>query len=356
MMSKIISIGTATPAFKHEQKNILEFMLKTLSSDEKTRKTLPILYHRSGIESRYSVLPDFSLSYESTHFFDEEQKNPLIDKRMALFNHNALDLSLRAIEDCYQSLDYQDITHLITVSCTGLSAPGLDIQLMQKLNLRPNIVRTSVNFMGCYAALHALKLADAFCQSSSTVRVLVVCTELCTIHFQESNDTDAVLSSTLFADGSAACIVSNEKEAKGIEIKSFHSKVALQGKTDMAWEVSNTGFLMKLTNHIPQLIKAEIKHLLEEALAILSLSIHDIHHWAVHPGGKNILEAINHALLLDDKALQHSYKILKNFGNMSSPTVLFVMKEIMQEIKPQQNVFMVAFGPGITMESLVLSS
>lgn len=357
-MPKITAIGTATPTYRHRQEDIMQFMLDANNPNEKNRKLLPILYRRSGIETRYSVFPDFSLARGQWDFFGNNCTVPSLEKRMNLYNHEAVNLSANAISDCLQDTDIQSITHLITVTCTGISAPGLDILLMKKLNLSPNIVRTSVNFMGCYAALHALKIADAFCRADASAKVMIVCTELCTLHFQKSNDADAILSSTLFADGSAACLVTSEKEVEGLEIKQFYSKVALGGQEDMAWQLSSNGFLMTLSNHVPKLIKEEIKNLLESSLAKLNLSIDKITDWAIHPGGKNILEAVEQSLDLKHEDLAKSYDVLKNYGNMSSPTILFVLKEIMQSNasdNPQKgSIFTVAFGPGITMESVIL--
>lgn len=356
-MSKIIAIGTANPVHRHQQNDIMRFMLDANNPDEKNRKLLPILYHRSGIATRYSVFSDFSLARGQWAFFGDNCTMPSLEKRMAFYNQEAVKLSVSAIEDCFNAVknttNIHEITHLITVTCTGLSAPGLDIQLVQTLNLSPNIVRTSVNFMGCYAALHALKIADAFCRADASAKVLIVCTELCTLHFQKSNDVDAILSSTLFADGSAACLISGDNEAKGLEIKQFYSQIALSGQEDMAWQLSSTGFLMTLSSHVPKLIKQEIKNLLENSLQKLGLNAENITDWAIHPGGKNILEAVETSLELEADALNESYEVLRNYGNMSSPTILFVLKKMMESTKTG-NIFAVAFGPGITMESVIL--
>lgn len=353
-MPKIIAIGTANPAYRHQQNDIMRFMLDANKPDEKNRKLLPILYHRSGINTRYSVFSDFSLARGQWDFFSDNSTMPSLEKRMAFYNQEAVKLSVSAIEDCLNGTNIQEITHLITVTCTGLSAPGLDIQLVQALNLSPTIVRTSVNFMGCYAALHALKIADAFCRADASAKVLVVCTELCTLHFQKSNDVDAVLSSTLFADGSAACLISGEDGVKGLKIKQFYSQIALSGQADMAWQLSSTGFLMTLSSHVPKLIKQEIKNLLENSLQKLGLTTENITDWAIHPGGKNILEAVETSLELESEALNESYEVLKNYGNMSSPTILFVLKKMMEDTTKTGNIFAIAFGPGITMESVIL--
>ncbi len=352
-MPTIVSIGTASPDHQHRQRDIMDFMLETLNPDEKTRKLLHVLYQRSGIDKRYSVLQDFSLPAHERPYFRPNSPSPSIEQRMAIYTPTAVVLSLKAIQNCLKNVDSSEITHLITVTCTGLSAPGLDILLMQALQLRPDIVRTSVNFMGCYAAIHGLKLADAFCKASPNAKVLVVCTELCTLHFQQATDLDALLSSTLFADGSAACLVTSDT-GEGLCIHEFYAQVALQGKADMAWNLSSTGFLMALTNHVPQLVKTEINGLLNKALEKVALRQEDIRHWAIHPGGRNIVEAAQQALHLPDEALLPAYQVLHDYGNMSSPTILFVLKEIMEKAQHQEPIFAVAFGPGITMESIVL--
>jgi predicted naringenin-chalcone synthase len=334
-------------------------MLDANNPDEKNKKLLPILYHRSGINTRYSVFSDFSLARGQWDFFGDNCTMPSLEKRMAFYNQEAVKLSVAAIDNCLQNIkenevNIQEVTHLITVTCTGLSAPGLDIQLVQALNLSPNIIRTSVNFMGCYAALHAIKIADAFCKADASAKVLVVCAELCTLHFQKSNDIDAILSSTLFADGSAACLISGDNNDKGLEIKQFYSQIALSGQADMAWQLSSTGFLMTLSSHVPKLIKQEIRNLLKNSLQKLGLRIENITDWAIHPGGKNILEAVETSLELSVNALSDSYDVLKNYGNMSSPTILFVLKKMMEDSSKKGNIFAIAFGPGITMESVIL--
>ncbi|GAB3512640.1 type III polyketide synthase [Emticicia fontis] len=354
-MPKIVSIGTAVPRYAHKQEDIMRFMLDATNPDEKNRKLLPVLYKRSGIDTRYSVFDDFSLSRGNWHFFGNNCTAPSLEQRMKLFNEEVVALSEKSIRDCIQDTNIQEITHLITVTCTGLSAPGLDILLAEKLNLPPHIIRTSVNFMGCYAALHALKIANAFCKAEESAKVLIVCTELCTLHFQKSGDTDSILSSTLFADGSAACLVVGDEKAKGLGIQQFFSKIALAGQPDMAWKLSSNGFLMTLTNHVPKLIKEEIGGLLQAALTQLNLSIQDINNWAIHPGGKNILEAVENSLSLSSADLATSYEILRNYGNMSSATILFVLKQMMQNPDTKGNIFTVAFGPGLTIETAMLT-
>lgn len=362
-MSKLVSIATAVPQYKNSQQGILSFMQNVYAMNEADKRKLKFLYHQSGIETRYSVLADYGLPANDWIFYPASENLepfPSVELRMEWFNKAAPQLSVLAIEKCIDNkISKEEITHLITVTCTGMSAPGLDVQVMEAMGLPKNIYKTSVNFMGCYAAIHALKLADLICRCEKKAKVLVVCTELCTLHFQKEFTADNITSSLLFGDGSAAVLVTpDEDRLEGLRIKDFYSEVAIKGKKDMSWQVSSTGFLMTLSGYIPDLIEEDFNTLAANALQHASLQKEDITHWCVHPGGKKILTAIQKSIDIPGEALQHSYNILKNFGNMSSPTVLFVLKEIMDELESKNKkatIFGAAFGPGLTLETFILS-
>jgi len=233
-----------------------------------------------------------------------------------------------------------------------MSAPGLDLQVMELIELEKDISRTSENFMGCYAAIHALRMADAICRADPGSVVLIVCTELCTLHFQREATTDNITSSLLFGDGSAAALVSSDEyEADGLHIDGFYSQVVPRGKRDMAWELSSTGFLMTLSGYVPELLEEDFATIVDRAIAKQNISRDEITHWCLHPGGKRILEAIHKSLGFTNGQLNDSYKVLKEFGNLSSASVLFVLKEMMQEKKEIKKLFAAAFGPGLTVET-----
>ena len=235
-----------------------------------------------------------------------------------------------------------------------MSAPGLDLQIMELMDLPRNIQRTSVNFMGCYAAIHAMKMADSICKCDDNARVLVVCTELCTLHFQREPTFDNFASSMLFGDGSAAMLITSDlAKGKGIKLGQFHSEVIPKGKKDMSWELSSTGFLMTLSNYVPELIEEDIDGMVTRALNKSGLNKSDITNWCVHPGGKRILQAVEHSLGISNTDLENSYQILRHFGNMSSPTILFVLKDIMHSLQfeDRNKIMGIAFGPGLTLET-----
>jgi predicted naringenin-chalcone synthase len=362
-LSQIKSIGTAVPQFRHEQDEIIHFMSRIYSFNEKERRTLKFLYHQSGIKNRYSVLSDYSREPGDWTFYppaENLEPFPSLEQRMKVFNQYAPGLSAAAIRNCLENqMDLAEITHLITVTCTGLSAPGLDLQLMDLLGLPKNIFRTSVNFMGCYAAIHALKLADSLCTSDPSAKVLIVCTELCTLHFQQQATMDNITSSLLFGDGSAAVLVTgDEDKTPGFRLMGFYGEVIPRGKQDMSWELSSTGFAMTLSGYVPALIEEDFALLVNKALTRQGLGREEITHWSIHPGGRKILEAIEKSLSLPKENLDASYQVLRDYGNMSSPTILFVLKEIFSGLDKTQNqkVFGAAFGPGLTMETLIVGT
>ncbi|HEY4155335.1 MAG TPA: type III polyketide synthase, partial [Puia sp.] len=307
-MSQIISIGTAVPRFKHDQQEILRFMSRIYAFNEKDRRKLKYLYAQSGISTRYSVLPDYSQLPEDWTFYPPGENLdpfPSLEKRMNIFNLHAPALSAEAIRNCLRDQSFPgEITHLITVTCTGLSAPGLDLQVMELLDLPKNIFRTSVNFMGCYAAIHAMKLADAICTAEPDARVMIVCTELCTLHFQQEPTLDNITSSLLFGDGSAAMLMTGTADkTPGLKIRGFYAEVNAMGKQDMSWSLSSTGFAMTLSSYVPGLIEEDFRHMLCHALSRNQLTVDAITDWCIHPGGRKILEAIEKSLHLPKEKL-----------------------------------------------------
>lgn len=359
-MTYINSISIALPEYKSTQIDLNNFMIKLYP--ETIREKINKLYMSSGIESRYSVIPDYS-NFDKRELYpysENLEPFPKLNKRMEIYNKEALNISLRAIESCLKDFDKSKITHLITVSCTGMYAPGLDLEITESLGLSTNIFRTSINFMGCYAAFHGLKVADFICKSDSNANVLVVCTELCTLHFLKDLDMNCITSNALFADGSAAVLLSSKKiENKRLKIKGFYSDILHSGKSDMGWNITENAFKMILTEAIPELLKNNIKSLVNSSLKKFNLKVENIDKWAIHPGGRKILDYFAQEISLDKNDLLESYTILKNYGNMSSPTVLYVLNEVISNINSSdknEKVFSAAFGPGLTMETMVLEN
>ncbi len=361
MPTCIQSIGTAVPSYRCKQADLAAFMSRHLQLDKKQSRNLHILFATSGIKHRYSVVPDYSSPEEDYVFFpknEELEPFPGTADRMVFYRKEALGLAIAAIDDCFVTLDSStdSITHLITVSCTGMYAPGLDIDLVSELGLKTDVERTSINFMGCYAAFNALKVANHIASNNRDARVLIVSVELCSLHFQKSADEDAMLSNALFSDGAAAALISSEKISSArLEMTNFYSDLALDGKEEMGWFIKDVGFEMKLTAEVPEVIRSGIGKLTDQLLS--RVHSHDIRHYAIHPGGRKILDLIEEALQIPQEKNEASRYVLSEYGNMSSPTVLFVLKKLLTQLDQrnhEEDILSFAFGPGLTLESMLL--
>jgi len=362
-MSSITSIGTANPSHKFHQSTIAEFMTRAMQLSGDQEKKLHALYRATGIAYRYSVFEDYGKKENFNFYPNAEDREPFpsTKRRMEIFQAHALPLSLKAASSCLEKrndVPVSAITHLIVVSCTGMYAPGLDIDLIKALKLKPTIQRACINFMGCYAAFNALKLADAYCKADINAKVLVVCTELCSLHFQKENTENNWLANALFADGSAALLIeSHPQQGITLKLENFYCDLALEGEQDMVWAIGDLGFEMNLTSYVPQIIRTGISKLTASLLTQGSLNVSDISYFAIHPGGKKILESVEHELGLTREQNYFSYQVLKNYGNMSSPTVLFVLDEILKTVTLEdqhKRILSFAFGPGLTLESMIL--
>jgi len=363
-MSRIISIGTAVPQYGTKQSSILDFMVSAYDDEKVTRK-LSLLFNHSGIESRYSVVPDFNDSESDHLFFNGNHDGPTVEDRLTKYKDLALTLAVDAIEDSLQKIKENiadfGITHLITVTCTGIYAPGLDAELINRLELPDEIFHTAINFMGCNAAFHALKISDMITKTDESAKVLIVCVELCTLHFKPKNNHDNLLSNTIFGDGAAAIIVTSDAYAQqnhhpGLAINGFYSIILNKGKELMGWNINPVNFEMILDSRVPDFIGEEINDLVLNAGIKLKIKPEGIDNWAIHPGGKKILDTIKRQLNMNDKDLIHSYKVLNDYGNMSSPTILFVLNEILKaKLNTGDTIFSIGFGPGISIETALFT-
>lgn len=364
-MSFITSIGTAVPPNRFSQPVLSDFMVKAMQLDYANGRKLKAIFRSSGISYRHSVLDDYGKSNGFTFYSNSPDFEPFpsTEKRIAEFQKHALTLSRKAVQNCIserKNLNLADITHLITVSCTGMYAPGLDIELIKEFGLRSDIQRIAINFMGCYAALNAIKTADAFCKTQPDARVLIVCTELCSLHFQKENTEDNLLANGLFADGAAALLVET-RAVKGWNLlpSVFHNALSFTDDEHMAWSIGDLGFEMKLSSYVPDIIQGGIKKLTTEMLGKVNKKISDIRYMAIHPGGKKILEIIEKELGITKEQNRPAYNVLDSYGNMSSPTVVFVLHEIFKTLTPSDqdsSVLSFAFGPGLTLESILFST
>lgn len=362
-MSYITAIGIANPAYRFAQSTIADFMMRAMDLNNGDHRKLKAVFRASGIEFRHSVLEDYGKVAGFTFYADTGNLEPFpgTRKRLEVFRANALSVSVTAVKNMIRSyplLDPGTITHLVVVCCTGMYAPGLDVDLVQSLALSPRVHRTAINFMGCQAAFNAMKIADACCRSDRKAKVLIVCTELCSLHFQRAATDDNILANALFADGSAALLVEAATQSSlRLGFEQFHSTLATEGHADMAWTVGDLGFEMRLSSYVPDLIRKGIADLAKTLLAAISARLEDIRYFAIHPGGKKILQAIEDELSISKDKNAVAYDVLRNYGNMSSATVLFVLKQVIDQLDRDSRghrILAMAFGPGLTLESMIL--
>jgi alpha-pyrone synthase len=359
----IVSIGTAVPSNKISQNQHFDFVSASFPFTASELARLQKIYKSSGIDSRYSVINDFDPRHPNESSAKHQESTT--GQRMDLYKQNALSLCLQAVKDCLgqtPSFSLKEITHLITFSCTGMYAPGLDIELINELHLNVNIERSSINFMGCYAAFTALKMAGHIIRSMPKAKVLLVGVELCSIHSRVSNDPDQLVANAIFGDGAAAVLLTSEEEMPQSKdtlrfgLQAFYSEFTY-AQSDMAWTIGDHGFNLKLSAFVPKIIEKGIAELINKLLQKDDFKDRDSLLYAIHPGGTAILKACEKALGITKEKNEKSYAVLQEYGNMSSITVLFVLKEYLKSLRlsdASKKIMSCAFGPGITIESMLL--
>jgi predicted naringenin-chalcone synthase len=244
-----------------------------------------------------------------------------------------------------------EITHLITVSCTGFEAPGLDVALIGQLGLKPTTQRLQIGFMGCHGAINGLRAALAISAAGPQSRVLLCATELCSLHYRFAWEPERLVANALFADGAAAVVADGNREgADAWRLKATGSCLIPDSQPAMSWRIGDHGFEMTLDACVPELIERHLRPWLIEWLGEYGLRLEHIGSWAVHPGGPRILAAIEKSLDLPESATAVSREILSQYGNMSSPTVLFILNRLREQGAPRPCVAL-GFGPGLFAEA-----
>jgi len=338
-------IGTAVPEHDIHEKFVA--FAGNMLQDRRARSIFQRMAVKSEIHHRFSCLKEdpVGAGAECDAFsFYGSGKFPSTAQRMKVFEQSAPVVLRKALEKLALSAEERSrIRHVIVTCCTGFYAPGLDFDIIDYLGLPASTERTMIGFMGCYAAINALRLARHVVRSEPDASALVVNLELCTLHFQETQDLSEVISFSLFADGCAASLVSSEPG--GLRLDSFHAMQIENSRNLITWRVGDLGFDMFLSTHVPSRIAQAMR---EHADAVADKT--DTHLWAVHPGGRSILDAVEDGLGLDPEALRVSRNVLSSFGNMSSATVMFVLEKLMQEAQSGANGCAMSFGPGLTAE------
>lgn len=372
---QLIGIGTAVPEFALSQAQVRELFLAQPDVAPLTARIIRAAYDGSAIERRHTVIDE--LAGGDGIFIDAQRgavRNPGTAARNERYAREAPRLSetaaRRALSDA--GVEPSEITHVVTASCTGFYAPGPEYRLVRDLALDPTVQREHIGFMGCAAAIPALRSAWRICLTDPTATVLVSCTEICSIHIRSSPDPDQIVASAVFADGAAAAVVT-ARDARsagtgtgdagdagdagqsavgpswGLELTGFTTALTTDGEQDMAWIIGDHGFEMTLTGNVPRIVGREVR----SALAPVLERVGSVDQWVVHPGGRSILDRFEKAMHLDETALERSRRILRDYGNMSSATVLFILADLLRDptAATGDQVLVTAFGPGLAVET-----
>ncbi|XAS62608.1 type III polyketide synthase [Pseudarthrobacter sp. So.54] len=369
------SLETAVPATVLIQSEARDVFAAQPGLTRLGTRLISTCFDSAAIDTRHTAVEELTKDQttDNPKFFDAGTGlllSPSTKVRNEIFAVEATKLFVeaarKALEAC-PGLPPTSITHLITVSCTGFFNPGPDYKIVRALGLNPSVQRYHLGFMGCYAAFPALRAAKSFCEADPDAVVLVVSAELCSLHVRTSNDPDTIMGSALFADGAAAAVITAREDAGEpalLQLDHFETVLTPVGEESMAWNIGDEGFEMVLGNYVPHIIDDHIIGALEPLLsrddALRGLPYSDIRHWAIHPGGRSILDKVQSRLELSDEQLIPARETLRNFGNMSSATVLFVLKHIL-DLPPAadsdggERICSMAFGPGLTVESALFT-
>lgn len=366
----LVGLGTAAPERDASQEALAASAIERCCQTPAERRLLPSYYRKTTVQRRGSVLltqgnghtgSELDDAYPARH--DPHDRGPGVEQRMQSFLEKAPPLAERAARNAIDDAGVQphSIDQLVVVTCTGFASPGVEFELIDRLGLRADIGRTQVGFMGCHGAINGLRVARGLTLAEPGSAALVVCVELCTLHFQYGWDPQRVLANALFADGAAAAVVRSDPEepgnhdpgTSGARLLDTASIRLPDSSHDMSWRIEQHGFAMTLSSRVPELIRQHARPWVESWLDRHGLRVGDVAGWAIHPGGPRVIAATEDALRLTRGCGDPSRRILQTRGNMSSPTVLFVLRELL-EARARGPVVLLAFGPGLVAEAALL--
>lgn len=358
MSLSILGLGTAVPLDCVNQDDALAMSTELICQDPRQQRIMRIMFRKSGVTNRHTVIPwQTGYTWKQDRDASQSGRGPSTGQRMQIYRDQASPLARRATRCALDDAGVapRDITHLITVSCTGFDAPGVDVDLIRSLGMRPTTQRIHVGYMGCHGAINGLRAARGLAASEPNARILLCAVELCSLHYRLTWDDEGMVGNALFADGAAAlvCAASGSERPDLWKVRSTGSCLIPETDSEMSWRIGDHGFEMRLTGKVPVLIEEHLQPWLSAWLNGLGQSIDSIGAWAVHPGGPRILDAVENAIQLPADACATSREVLDQYGNMSSPTVLFILDR-MRRNNPALPIVMLGFGPGLMAEAALL--
>lgn len=366
MPSRIIALGTAVPDRVVSQRVVRDVLVSQPGVDRLAQRLIAAAFDAAAIERRHTVISDLGSHVEGIEaaepsgFVDADGTLlvPTTGARNAAYTRLAptlfADAARRALSDA--EVAASAVTHVVTVSCTGFFAPGPDYRLVRDLGLATTVERYHLGFIGCAAAVPGLRLAARIADADPRAVVLVVCAELCSLHVRASTDPQQIVAASVFGDGAAAAVVAGDAavgRAGGLALERFATALTSEGESDMVWTIGDEGFEMTLSPEVPRIVGREIIGAVD---AFHGAGVRP-EAWAVHPGGRSVLDRVEASLQLADAALDASRRVLREYGNMSSATLLFILRDLMHDpaVPAGAVIGALAFGPGLTVESALLA-
>lgn len=348
-MPRIVSVGTAVPPNRVTQEDARTLTRKIFGEAFENLDSLLKVFDHAQVHTRYSAAtPEW---FEATHTFPERNKHYIT---------SALDLSSAAIEDCLSraALSPEDIDHLIFVSTTGIATPSIDALLIDRLSLNPHLVRTPIWGLGCAGGIGGVSRAAEFARARPDSRIMVVAVELCTLTFQLTDHSRAnLIATSLFGDGAAAVLISGDEVGDlGPEILAHTSTTWPKTLDVMGWDLVEQGLRVLLSKKIPVIVRRHIRDMISDFMVARDMSLADVSHYITHPGGPKVIDGYMEALMLEEPQVKHTRDVLSEFGNMSSPTVLFILQRFLEQLQDETDQYGIAsaMGPGFSAELLLL--
>jgi predicted naringenin-chalcone synthase len=354
MTVRILSIGTATPPGRLTQERTA-VLGRTFAPTSVAEGAIEALHRRTRIDTRASVLVDAASGQQSFYPPNDGGDGPTTAARMAVFASESSSLAFEASANALRgaAVEPARVSHLVTVSCTGFASPGVDQLLVKKLGLSAGIGRTHIGFMGCHGALNGIAVAKALASADPAAVVLLCCVELCSLHMHYSDRVDQLIANALFADGAAAAVLAQSTDNHRPEVRACRSWLVPGSADLMSWHIGDNGFVMTLAPKVPERLSLVVPGWMDTVLDSCGLRRTDVGGWAIHPGGPRIVDALASALGMADGSGHDSLEVLRQNGNMSSPTILFILDRMGRKNRPRPWVAM-AFGPGLAAEAVVL--
>jgi predicted naringenin-chalcone synthase len=363
MSSSILGLGTALPPHEMSQADALQMTMDLVCGDRRQDRLASMLFKRSGVDRRRTGVPHpIAYTWAGEQGGRGAGPGPSTGQRMQLYAEHAPPLaraaSEHALADC--GLSPRDVTHLVTVSCTGFDAPGVDTTLFETLGLRPTVERVNVGYMGCHGAINGLRTALGLTAAHPRGVVLLTAVELCSLHYRFTWDDEGIIGNALFADGAASLVLTGSDNARergnqrlGWNLAATGSCLLPESRDSMSWRIGDHGFDMRLTAAVPERIEQHLRPWISEWLGGQGVALDDVAEWVIHPGGPRILEACETALKLERRRTQLSWDVLAEHGNMSSPTVLFILDRLRRR-NASGICVLLGFGPGLVAEAALL--